>query len=105
MSSDAMYIKYREGFAPLSVTTTAASIGPIVEGGRYQVSCTGVAVYLRVRANQVDAETVTSPSGNARGIELFGGNAVDIMLDYGSYLGAITASGSAVINLHWVGSN
>lgn len=105
MSSDAMYIKDREGFAPLSVTAVAASIGPIVEGGRYQVSCTGSTVYLRARASQGAAEAVTAPSGAVRGIELFGGNATDILLDSGSYLGAITASGTAVINLHWVGSN
>lgn len=105
MPSDAMYIKDREGLAPLSVTTTAASVGPIVEGGKYQVSCTGDTVYLRAAASQVNAETVTPPSGIHRGVELFGGNATDVLLDAGSYLGAITASGSAVINLHWVGSN
>lgn len=102
---DAMYIRDRSGFAPLSVTTTAASIGPLAEGGRYQVSCTGETVYLRAGASQVSAETVTAPSGSVRGVELFGGNAADILLDAGSYLGAITASGTATINLHWVGSN
>lgn len=105
MPFDAMYIKDRSGLAPLSVTTTAASIGPLAEGGRYQVSCTGETVYLRVGASQVSAETVTPPSGSVRGVELFGGNAADILLDAGSYLGAITASGTATINLHWIGSN
>ncbi|AEJ02162.1 hypothetical protein Nit79A3_2390 [Nitrosomonas sp. Is79A3] len=103
--SDAMYIKDRSGFEPLTATIVAGSIGPIVESGRYQVSCTGSTVYLRARSTQVDAETVTPPSGSVRGIELFGGNATDILLDTGSYLGAITASGTAEINLHWVGSN
>lgn len=102
---DAMYITGRQGFEPLSVTTTADSIGPIVEAGKYQVSCTGGTAYLRIGASQVDAETVTPPSGSVRGLELFGGNATDIRLDAGSYLGAITATGTATINLHWVGSN
>lgn len=103
--SEAMYIKDKQGFAPLSVSTTAASIGPIVEGGRYQVSCTGSTVYLRARSTQAAAEAVTPPSGAARGVELFGGNSVDILLDSGIYLGAITATTTSVINLHWIGSN
>lgn len=103
---DAVYIKDNAGYAPLTVTTTADSIGPITKGGRYQVSCTGSAtVYLRSGATAIDAETVTAPSGSVRGFELFGNNSIDILIDAGSYLGAITASGSSVINLHWVGSH
>lgn len=104
MSSDAAYTKHRSGFEPLTVTTSAGSIGPVIEGGRYQISCTGGTVYLRTGSSQSDARTVTPPSGAVRGMELFGGNAIDMLFEQGDHLGAITASGSAVINMHWVGS-
>ena len=99
--SDAMSIKGNSGFAPLAAAVTAGSIGPIVTSGRYQVSCTGAAVYLRQATAQADALTVTAPSGAVRGLELFGGNAIDLYLDAGDYLGVITASGTATVNVHW----
>lgn len=104
MQSDAAYIKDRIGFEPLTATTTAGSIGPITESGKYQISCAGGTVYLRVGRNQTDARTVTPPSGSVRGLELFGG-AIDMLLEQGDYIGAITDSGTAIINLHWVGSS
>lgn len=99
--SDAVSTKGMSGFAPLSVTTSAGSVGPILVSGKYQISCTGQNVYVRQATSQTDALTVTAPAGSVRGMEVFGGNSVDWFLDAGDYLGFVTASGAATVNVHW----
>ena len=96
-----MSIKGNSGFTPLTAAITAGSIGPIVKSGKYQISCTGETVYLRQSTAQADALTVTAPSGSVRGLELFGGNSLDMYLDAGDYIGVITATGTAAINVHF----
>lgn len=96
-----MKIKGKSGYPPVTASTTATSIGPVTESGKYQISCTGNAIYIRQSTNQADAETVTPPSGSVRGSELFGGNAKDIYLDSGDWVGVITAAGTSVVNLHF----
>ncbi|MXS81586.1 hypothetical protein [Nitrosomonas oligotropha] len=93
--------KGESGYPPVTASITATSIGPVTRSGKYQVSCTGSAIYIRQSTSQADAETVTPPSGSVRGSELFGGNAKDWYLDSGDYLGVITAAGTSVVNLHF----
>ena len=102
MSGTAMDLKgATHGGDAKTATTTASSFGPVTQKGRYQITASGADIYFKPATLQVTAETVTA-TGATRGKLLWDGNDAEVMLDSGDYVGIITASGSATVNLDYM---
>lgn len=102
MSGTAMDLKgATHGGDPKTATTTAASFGPVGAKGRYEIAVDGADVFFKPATSQEVAETVTA-TGATRGKKIWDGNTGEVMLDAGDYVGIITSSGSATVNLDYM---